>query len=181
MVTLEILQAEAATCTKCELHKNRIKSVFAKGNPKAKLVFQAEAGGAEENEQGIPFVGKAGKLLDKMIEAMGMTLDDVYICNTVKCRPPNNRKPLPEEIEACRPYLTQQLKLVNPEVIVTLGATATEALLGPGEGITKRRGKWAEYSGIKVMPTFHPAYLLRNPPAKEVVAQDLKLVLNYLN
>jgi uracil-DNA glycosylase family 4 len=180
LVQLEIIANEAATCTACDLHKSRNKSVFHRGSPDAQIAFVGEAPGADENETGIPFVGRAGKLLDAMIVAMGYNRDDVYVCNICKCRPPNNRKPLPTEMDACKPFLVRQLDIVSPRVIIALGATAVEGLLGPGEGITKRRGKWGTYNNIQVMPTFHPAYLLRNPAEKEKVRQDLKDVLRYL-
>lgn len=180
ITVLKILANEAETCTKCVLHKERIKSVFSKGNPNAKIVLLGEGPGNDENLQGLPFVGRSGKLLDSMILAMGLTQEDVYVCNVVKCRPPNNRKPLPEEVGACSSFLSKQLNLVNPKVIVTLGASAIEALLGSGLGITKRRGKWEKWKDIPVLPTLHPSYLLRNPAAKIDCAADLKLVLEYL-
>ena len=177
---LKIISEHASTCDECSLHKNRIKSVFHRGNPYSRIVFVGEAPGANENETGLPFVGRAGKLLDKMIEAMGLNKESVYICNICKCRPPDNRKPKPEEMAACKKYLDAQLSLVEPDVIVTLGATATEALLGPGEGISRRRGKIEKYNNINVVPTFHPSFLLRNPAAKLDVKDDLKIVLNLL-
>lgn len=177
---LKVIASAAAVCTSCELHKTRNKSVFSRGNPDSKVVFVGEAPGADENEQGLPFVGRAGKLLDAMIVAMGFDRDDVYVCNICKCRPPDNRKPLPDEMSSCKPFLVQQLDIVAPKVIIALGATAVEGLLGPGLGITKRRGIWGEYNGIKVMPTFHPSYLLRNPSAKDIVKLDLAEVLAYL-
>jgi len=177
---LDVIANEAASCTSCELHKSRNKSVFHRGSLDAKIAFVGEAPGADENEQGVPFIGRAGKLLDAMIVAMGFQRDDIYVCNICKCRPPNNRKPLPTEMVACKPFLVRQLDIVAPKVIIALGATAVESLLGPGEGITKRRGKWGVYNNIKVMPTFHPSYLLRNPSEKETVRQDLKEVLQYL-
>lgn len=178
--SLKILADQAAACNACELHKSRNKSVFSRGDVNAKIVFVGEAPGQDESEQGVPFVGRSGKLLDAMIIAMGLQRDEVYICNICKCRPPDNRKPSSEEMSACKPFLVQQLDFVAPKVIIALGATAVEGLLGSGEGITKRRGKWGLYNGIKVMPTFHPAYLLRNPSAKEIVKLDLQEVLKYL-
>lgn len=140
-----------------------------------------EGPGAEEDARGEPFVGKAGQLLDKMIAAMGYRRDDVYICNIVKCRPPENRKPEPVEMSACAPFFTQQLALVRPKVIVALGATAVQGLIGTSEGITRLRGKWKLYKGMTpIMPTFHPAYLLRNPPAKREVWADLQEVMRHL-
>ena len=166
-------------CLACELAKTRRNTVFSRGNPAAELFFIGEGPGADEDETGVPFVGKAGQLLDKMILAMGYRLDDVYICNIVKCRPPENRKPAPEEIAACSGYLREQLMLVSPKVIVTLGATALEGLFGgPQGGITRVRGQWRVYQAkVPVMPTFHPAYLLRNPDAKKDVWADLQAVL----
>ncbi|QBG49089.1 uracil-DNA glycosylase [Verrucomicrobia bacterium S94] len=140
-------------------------------------MFVGEGPGAEEDAQGRPFVGKAGKLLDKMIEAMGYTREQVYIGNVVKCRPPKNRKPLPEEMEMCLPYLRQQIRLIQPKIIVGLGGTAMEGLLGRPVGITRIRGVWQEYAGIRLMPTFHPSYLLRDPSKKKEAWADLKLVL----
>jgi DNA polymerase len=140
-----------------------------------------EGPGADEDAQGFPFVGKAGQLLDKMIAAMGLGRDEVYVCNIVKCRPPDNRKPEPAEMAACTPYLKEQLELVAPEVIVALGATAVQGLFGTTEGITRMRGRWKLYGGrIPVMPTFHPAYLLRTPAAKREVWDDLQAVLRQM-
>lgn len=182
LALLDEIKSEAAACCKCVLHQNRIKSVFSKGNPDSKLVFLGEGPGRNESEQGIPFVGRAGKLLDSMILAMNLhPLDDVYICNTVKCHPPNNRKPLPEEMDSCKPFLIRQLNAVSPKIIVTLGATATESLLGSGLGISKRRGKWEKWNDIDVMCTFHPAALLYRPELKTFVRDDLKLVLEKYN
>ena len=178
---LAILQQTVAGCTRCSLHERRTQTVFARGTTKSGICFVGEGPGADEDEQGLPFVGKAGQLLDRMISAMGLQRDDVYVCNIVKCRPPNNRKPQPDETEACRPYLEQQLDLSMPEVIVALGATAVEGLLGITEGITRLRGKWKLYRGqTPVMPTFHPAYLLRNPSAKHAVWDDMCEVLRHL-
>ena len=175
------LQENVAGCTKCRLHEQRTQTVFARGTGKSGLCFVGEGPGADEDEQGLPFVGKAGQLLDRMISAMGLLRDDVYVCNIVKCRPPNNRKPMPDEATACRPYLERQLELLKPEVIVALGATAVEGLLGISEGITRLRGKWKLYRGtVPVMPTFHPAYLLRNPSAKHPVWEDMCEVLRHM-
>ncbi len=177
---LAVLANEVSGCTKCGLHARRKQTVFARGNGSARLCFVGEGPGADEDEQGFPFVGKAGQLLDKMIEAMGFSRDEVYVCNIVKCRPPDNRKPEPGEIAACAPYLAEQLALIDPEVIVALGATAVEGLFGATGGITKMRGRWKLYKGIAVMPTFHPAYLLRNPAAKREVWSDLQAVLRQM-
>jgi len=151
--------------------------VFARGNPQAELCFIGEGPGADEDLEGFPFVGKAGQLLDRMIAAMGFLRDEVYVCNIVKCRPPNNRKPEPDEMAKCAPYLREQLDLVAPRVIVALGATAVEGLIGASGGITRIRGQWKLYRTVPVMPTFHPAYLLRNPAAKREVWSDLQAVV----
>jgi DNA polymerase len=180
---LTLIDERVRACTLCELHAGRQQTVFARGNPDADLVFVGEGPGADEDAQGLPFVGKAGQLLDKMIAAMGMTEDDVYICNIVKCRPPNNRVPAPAEMASCLPYLNEQLDLVRPKVIVALGSTALKGLLGAGEGITKARGNWKIYRGTTpLMPTFHPAYVLRTPSreVKGMVWSDLQAVLKQL-
>jgi DNA polymerase len=178
---LAVLQQRVAACSQCRLHEKRTNSVFARGTMKSGICFVGEGPGADEDLQGFPFVGKAGQLLDRMISAMGLERDDVYVCNIVKCRPPENRKPQPDEMQACRPYLVEQLELLRPEVLVALGATAVEGLLGISEGITRLRGKWKLYQGeLPVMPTFHPAYLLRNPTAKHAVWDDMCEVLRHL-
>ena len=178
--SLKVLQEEVQNCTKCDLAKTRKNTVFSRGNPESRLCFMGEAPGENEDLTGRPFVGRAGLLLDAMIMAMGLTPNDIYICNIIKCRPPGNRRPLPEEVAACYPFREKQLQLVRPQVIVALGATAAEGLLGPGPNISKRRGKWHSANGVAIMPTFHPSYLLRNPAAKETVKEDLKLVLDFL-
>ncbi len=178
---LAVLQQSIVNCTRCRLHEQRTQTVFARGTGSSGLCFIGEGPGADEDAQGFPFVGKAGQLLDKMISAMGLSRDDVYVCNIVKCRPPNNRKPAPDEMATCQPYLERQLELLQPEVMVALGATAVEGLLGITEGITRMRGKWKLYRGsIPVMPTFHPAYLLRNPSAKHPVWDDMCEVLKQM-
>jgi DNA polymerase len=178
---LTVLSESVKGCTKCVLHAERTQTVFARGNGSSGLCFVGEGPGADEDQQGFPFVGAAGQLLDKMIAAMGIARDDVYVCNIVKCRPPKNRTPEPEEMSACMPYLTEQLSLVEPQVIVALGKTAVQGLFGTAEGITRIRGRWRLYQGrIAVMPTFHPAYLLRNPAAKREVWADLQLVLKQM-
>ncbi|HEY4730863.1 MAG TPA: uracil-DNA glycosylase, partial [Myxococcales bacterium] len=177
---LDAVRAELGECTRCKLHRTRTNIVFGVGNPEARLMFVGEAPGEDEDLQGFPFVGKAGQLLTKMIEAMGLRRDDVYICNTVKCRPPNNRNPEPDELEACEPFLKGQLGAVKPEAIVTLGKFAAQSLLRDSTPITRLRGRWREYEGIPVMPTFHPAYLLRSPGEKGKVWEDLKQVMNKL-
>jgi uracil-DNA glycosylase len=177
---LEAVRTELGECTRCKLHKTRTNIVFGVGSPEARLMFVGEAPGEDEDLQGYPFVGKAGQLLTKMIEAMGLRREDVYICNTVKCRPPNNRNPEPDELLACEPFLKGQFGAVKPEVIVTLGKFAAQALLREQTPITRLRGQWREYEGIPVMPTFHPAYLLRSPAEKGKVWEDLKQVMQRL-
>jgi DNA polymerase len=178
---LTVLADEVKACVKCALHVERKQAVFARGNGSSGLCFVGEGPGADEDAQGFPFVGPAGQLLDKMIAAMGIERDDVYVCNIVKCRPPKNRTPEPEEMSSCMPYLVEQLSLVEPKVIVALGKTAVQGLFGTAEGITRIRGRWRLYQGrIAVMPTFHPAYLLRNPAAKREVWADLQLVLKQM-
>lgn len=164
-------------CTRCKLCNGRTQVVFGTGNPRAQLVFVGEGPGADEDAQGIPFVGKAGQLLTRMIEAMGFSRDEVYICNVVKCRPPGNRNPEPDEIASCEPFLQAQLKAIRPKVIVALGKFAAQTLLRDATAITRMRGNWREYQGIPLMPTFHPAYLLRNPPDKKLVWADLQQVM----
>jgi len=175
---LATLAEQIRPCTRCRLCEQRKQTVFARGDGSSGVCFIGEGPGADEDAQGFPFVGKAGQLLDRMIEAMGLERDSVYVCNVVKCRPPDNRKPEPEEMAACMPYLNEQLELVQPQVIVALGATAVQGLFGTTEGITRLRGKWKTLRGaIPVMPTFHPAYLLRTPAAKREVWEDLQEVL----
>ncbi len=161
--SLAELAADASSCTKCPLAETRTQVVFGVGNPHADLVFVGEGPGAEEDRQGIPFVGRAGQLLTRLIEGIGMTRDDVYICNVVKCRPPGNRDPLPAEIDACRPYLEAQLGFLEPRVVVTLGNFATKLLTGTKDGITKMRGHELDWRpGVVLIPTLHPAAVLRN-------------------
>lgn len=172
------LSTTVMACVKCrELARTRTNVVFGVGNRQAELMFIGEAPGADEDEQGEPFVGRAGQLLTKIIEAMGLKREEVYIANVLKCRPPNNRPPLPDESVNCLPYLRRQIELIQPKVIVALGATAVRSLLHVEIAITKMRGNWYEFQGIPMMPTFHPAYLLRNPPAKREVWQDMQTVL----
>jgi uracil-DNA glycosylase len=178
---LDVLRDTVKGCTRCALHAGRIQTVFARGTGTSGLCFVGEGPGADEDEQGFPFVGKAGQLLDKMISAMGFSRDEVYVCNIVKCRPPENRKPEPEEMAACMPYLEEQLSTLRPQVIVALGATAVQGIFGTSEGITRLRGRWKLYKGeVPVMPTFHPAFLLRNPAAKKEVWDDLQAVLRQM-
>ena len=177
---LEALKKEVLGCRECDLAKTRTNVVFGSGNPKARLMFIGEAPGEEEDKQGLPFVGRAGQLLTKIIEAMGLKRQDVYIANILKCRPPNNRAPLPTEILACRENVKRQVEMINPRVICTLGKFATQTLLDTQTPISALRGNFREYNGIKVMPTFHPAYLLRNPDDKKLVWQDMKKVMKEL-
>jgi uracil-DNA glycosylase len=171
------IREDIGDCTRCKLHKGRNKIVFGDGNPKAELVFIGEGPGADEDMQGLPFVGRAGKLLTQMIEAMGLQRKDVYICNVVKCRPPDNRTPEPDEVQTCSPFLLRQIDTINPKVIVCLGAVASKTLLETTRGISQYRGEWQEWRGRKLMATYHPAYLLRNPPAKADVWKDLQKVM----
>jgi uracil-DNA glycosylase len=175
--TLPKIVEDIGDCTRCKLHKGRHKIVFGDGSPKADLVFIGEGPGADEDAQGLPFVGRAGKLLTQMIEAMGLQRKDVYICNVVKCRPPQNRAPEPDEVETCSPYLIRQIDVINPRVLVCLGAVAAKTLLETNRGITQFRGQWLEWRGRKLMATYHPAYLLRNPNAKGEVWKDLQKVM----
>ena len=180
---LEILaeiDRDVETCALCSLCLTPGKHVMSRGSVDAKIACIGEAPGFHEAEQGLPFVGRSGKLLDQMIEAMGINKDDVFVANICKHRPPDNRKPTHEEMDACLPFLEKQLDTVSPEVIITFGGTAAEGILGPGPGITKRRGKWGKWRGIDVMPTYHPAYCLRNPKFKDDVLDDLKLVMEKL-
>ncbi|AKJ02917.1 Uracil-DNA glycosylase, family 4 [Archangium gephyra] len=177
--TLDEIRRELGDCRRCKLCDGRKNIVFGSGNPRAELVFVGEGPGADEDAQGVPFVGAAGQLLTKMIEAMGYRRDDVYICNVVKCRPPNNRNPEPDEVTACEPFLRAQLRAVQPKVIVALGKFAAQTLLRDTTAITKMRGNWREYEGIKLMPTFHPAYLLRQPAEKKKAWEDLQQVMKF--
>lgn len=169
-------------CTKCRLHETRTNTVFGEGNPDAQIMFIGEGPGENEDLQGRPFVGKAGQLLDRMIQAMGLNRSDVYICNIVKCRPPNNREPAPDEVATCTPYLLQQIEVVRPKVIVTLGRPATQFILQSKLAMNRLRGQWQVWRGIPVMPTYHPAYLLRNytPQTRGAVWSDLKQVIQRL-
>jgi DNA polymerase len=173
---LRLLAEEAASCTRCVLHEKRTRSVFSRGSPDAELVFVGEGPGRDEDLQGLPFVGAAGQLLDKMIAAMGYGRDEVYICNVVKCRPPENRTPRPEEALACSRFLVPQLQAISPKIIVALGRCAAQALGVAGE-TGPWRGRWGEFQGIVVMPTYHPAFLLRSPEQKRTVWEDLQQVM----
>lgn len=174
-VRLGQLEEQARACTGCELHKGRKQAVFARGNPESKLVFVGEGPGQEEDRSGQPFVGPAGQLLDKMVAAMGLHRDDVYICNVVKCRPPGNRTPLPSEAGACAPFLIGQIDAVAPRVLVALGRCAAENMGLVDAGTW--RGRWGRFRGVDVMPTYHPAFLLRSPEYKRPVWEDLQKVM----
>src|SRR5271170_3172352 len=178
--TLEIIRTDLGECTRCKLHKTRNKIVFGDGSEKADLVFVGEGPGHDEDIQGLPFVGRAGKLLTQMIEAMGLQRKDVYIANVVKCRPPENRLPEKDEITPCSPFLMRQIDAIAPQVIVCLGACAAQTLLETNRGISQFRGQWLEFRGRKLMATYHPAYLLRNPSAKAEVWKDLQKVMAIL-
>ncbi|MBT5829891.1 MAG: uracil-DNA glycosylase [Candidatus Latescibacteria bacterium] len=173
---LESLRATAINCQACSLCEGRSSVVFGEGNPRADIMFVGEAPGAEEDRQGVPFVGASGQLLTRMVEAMGVAREDVYIANVVNCRPPNNRDPLPEEIEKCEPYLIRQIEMVAPVVICTLGRFAAQTLLKTTDSMGRLRGKIFDYHGVKLVPTYHPAALLRNAQWKRPTWEDLKLV-----
>jgi uracil-DNA glycosylase len=172
--------ADMAGCQRCSLGKIRRHLVFGDGNPQAQVVFVGEAPGADEDAQGLPFVGRAGQLLTNIIKAMGLERKDVYICNILKCRPPQNRNPLPEEILACEPFLKNQLRIIAPRIICALGSFAAKTLLKTEVPITALRGRFHSYEGIKLMPTYHPAYLLRNPAAKKFVWDDVQMIMREL-
>ncbi|MFO0693303.1 MAG: uracil-DNA glycosylase [Polyangiales bacterium] len=178
--SLTVIAERAAACQGCRLHETRTNSVFARGNPLADVAFVGEGPGFHEDQQGVPFVGPAGQLLDRMIAAMGYHPDDVYVCNVVKCRPPDNRTPLPDEALACSPFLAEQLRLVAPKAIVALGRCAAENLGVMPEGGKGWRGSWGKWNGIPVMPTYHPAFLLRSPQFKRQVWDDLQRVMAHL-
>jgi DNA polymerase len=178
--TLLKIRTDLGECTRCKLHKTRNTIVFGDGSANAQLVFVGEGPGHDEDVQGLPFVGRAGKLLTQMIEAMGLQRKDVYICNVVKCRPPENRLPEKDEITPCSPFLLRQLDAINPKVIVCLGACAAQTVLETNRGISQFRGQWLEFRGRKLMATYHPAYLLRNPSAKAEVWKDLQKVMAVL-
>jgi DNA polymerase len=186
--SLALIREDIGDCTRCRLHERRSKIVFGSGNQQAKLVFVGEGPGADEDAQGLPFVGRAGQLLTQMIEGTAqkegipIKREDVYICNVVKCRPPENRTPLPDEMEICGQFLTRQLLAIGPKAICVLGATAAKALLDRKEGVTKMRGNWYRWHEIPVMVSYHPSYLLRayNQSAKREAWEDLKKVLHYV-
>ena len=175
------IREEIGECTRCKLHTlGRKQIVFGVGNPDADLMFVGEAPGADEDEQGIPFIGKAGQLLTKIIEAIDLKRDDVYIANIIKCRPPQNRNPEPDEVATCEPFLFRQISVIKPKVIVALGKYAAQTLLRSETPISRLRGQVFDYRGAKLVPTFHPAYLLRNPSSKREVWEDMKLVKKLL-
>lgn len=178
--TIEDIRLDIGNCTRCPLHEGRTKIVHTTGNFQADLMFVGEAPGADEDEQGLPFVGRAGQLLTKIIEGMGMKRENVVIGNINRCRPPQNRQPTLPEAETCRPFLLREIAVIRPKVIVVMGNTALHNLLETKTGITKMRGQFHDYFGVKVMPTFHPAYLLRDPRKKREVWEDMKMVRDYL-
>lgn len=178
--TMADIRADLGDCRRCRLCEGRKNIVFGAGDPAARLMFVGEGPGREEDLQGLPFVGEAGQLLTKMIEAMSYTRETVYICNVVKCRPPENRNPSPEEISACSPFLLRQIKAVAPKVIVALGTFAAQTLLASKEPISRLRGGFHDYHGIPLMPTFHPAFLLRSPEKKRETWSDLQQVMKIL-
>jgi uracil-DNA glycosylase family 4 len=178
--TLDGLRERMAGCTCCELHKTRTNVVFGEGSPRSELIFIGEGPGRDEDLSGRPFVGRAGALLTRIIEAMGLARSDVYIANIVKCRPPGNRNPEPDEVMECLPFLEEQVDLIGPKVICSLGNVATQTLTGVRDGITRMRVKSYEYRGILVIPTFHPAACLRNPGIKKDVWEDIKKVMKAL-
>lgn len=176
-LTLEVIREEIGDCTRCKLHPTRKHIVFGVGHPHASLMFIGEAPGYDEDQQGEPFVGKAGQLLNKMIVAMGLAREDVYIANILKCRPPQNRNPEPDEIEQCEPFLRKQIDAIAPRILVALGKFAAQTLLRSNAPISALRGSWHTYQGIPLMPTFHPAFLLRSPDKKREAWSDLQLVM----
>ena len=175
--TLHVIREDIGDCTRCKLHaQGRTQIVYGVGNPNAELMFVGEAPGGDEDIQGIPFVGRAGQLLTKIIEAIGLKRDDVYIANVIKCRPPGNRNPDPDEVEACEPFLFRQIDAIQPRVIVALGTFAARTLLKTQDPISRLRGRVYEFRGAKLIPTFHPAFLLRSPDRKRDVWEDMKKV-----
>ena len=178
--TFQLIRETIGDCTRCKLHKGRTNIVFGVGSVKAQLVFVGEGPGRDEDIKGEPFVGRAGKLLTQMIEAMGLRREDVYICNVVKCRPPENRLPEKDEITTCSPFLFRQIDVIRPKVICCLGSCASQTLLQTTQGISRFRGEWFDFRGSKLIATYHPAYLLRNPNAKGEVWKDLQKVMTVL-
>ena len=178
--TLDEIRADLGECQRCPLASGRNALVFGEGNPHARVVFVGEGPGREEDNSGVPFVGEAGRLLDKILFAMGLCREDVYICNVIKCRPPQNRNPVAQEICACEPFLQRQLAAIRPRLIIAMGKFAAQTLLQQQTAIGKLRGHWHSYQNIPLMPTFHPAYLLRSPAAKREVWEDMKHVMRRL-
>ncbi len=178
--SLESVEAEALACVACRLHETRTKVVFGVGSPNARLMFIGEGPGRDEDLQGEPFVGRAGQLLDKIIAAMGFEREQVYIANAVKCRPPQNRDPQADEVSACKSFLIRQVEIIRPEIIVLLGRSAVGAVLDLSAPLSRLRGNFRDWNGVKVMCTYHPAYLLRNPSAKAMVWEDMKRVRDTL-
>jgi len=175
--TLEAVRVDLGDCQRCRLSGGRKKIVFGSGHSRARLVFVGEGPGFEEDQQGLPFVGPAGQLLTRIIEAINLDRNQVYICNVIKCRPPGNRNPQPDEIDTCFPFLERQLAAIKPDFIVALGTFAAQTLLGTSTPISRLRKRFHEYKGIKVLPTYHPAYLLRNPDMKRAVWEDMKMLM----
>lgn len=178
--TLEQIREDLGDCHRCRLSDGRHTIVFGQGNPHAEVVFVGEGPGADEDAQGLPFVGRAGQLLNRMIQLVAMKREDVYICNVVKCRPPGNRTPMPDEIETCSPFLVRQIRTIGPRLICCLGAPAVRTVLGIKEGITKVRGTFYDYGGIKALPTVHPAYVLRNPREEKLLREDFQKIVDFL-
>jgi uracil-DNA glycosylase len=175
-LSLDDIRADIGDCRRCKLAPFRTKIVFGSGNPKAELVFVGEAPGSDEDRQGLPFVGRAGQLLTKIIESIDLKREDVYICNVLKCRPPENRNPEPDEVAACNPFLKKQLTAIDPKIVCCLGTFAAQTVLGTAAPISKLRGKFVDMDGIRVIATFHPAYLLRSPDKKREVWEDMKQI-----
>jgi uracil-DNA glycosylase len=175
---LEFIQTDIGDCQRCKLAQHRTRIVFGEGSPSARLVFVGEAPGFDEDQQGMPFVGKAGQLLSRIIQAINLTREQVYICNVIKCRPPGNRNPETDEILACSPFLNRQIASIQPEFICALGSFAAQTLLKTSQPISRLRGQFYDYNGIRLLPTFHPSYLLRSPDKKREVWEDMKLLMN---
>lgn len=178
--TLEAIREDLGDCRRCRLSAGRKTIVFGQGNPHAEVVFVGEGPGADEDAQGLPFVGRAGKLLNRMIQLVGMKREEVYICNVVKCRPPGNRTPQPDEIETCSPFLVRQIQTIGPRLICCLGAPAVRTVLGIKAGITKIRGTFYDFGEIKALPTVHPAYVLRNPREEKLLREDFQKIVDFL-
>ena len=180
-LALQAIRDDLGECTRCRLHEGRTHLVYGTGNPSARLMFVGEAPGQDEDEQGLPFVGRAGQLLTKMIESMGFRRDDVYIANVIKCRPPGNRPPKPDEVATCEPFMRRQIASINPEIVCALGSFASQAVLRRPDKISMIRGRFFLVDGVKILPTYHPAYLLRSPGEKRVVWEDLQKIMAVLN